>query len=190
MAAQWRPLITGTLKWDPALGTLAVGMCAELRRTILAPDVAAYAALLGDCNPLHLDAAFAAGTPFKRPIAHGMLSAGLIPTIFGATIPAAVYVSQTLSFRRPVYVGDAVTARVTVTGVRLVPVRGGGGGGGGSGSGSGSGSGAQQQQQQQPLGTGATVVLLDATGTAALEGESVCLLPPLPAAAAGGGQLR
>jgi 3-hydroxybutyryl-CoA dehydratase len=173
MAAQWRPLITGTLKWDPALGTLAVGMCAELRRTILAPDVAAYAALLGDCNPLHLDAAFAARTPFKRPIAHGMLSAGLIPTIFGATIPAAVYVSQTLSFRRPVYVGDAVTARVTVTGVRLVPVRG--------------GSGAQQQ----PLVTCATVVLLDATGKAALEGESVCLLPPLPAGAAGaGGQLR
>jgi 3-hydroxybutyryl-CoA dehydratase len=176
-AAQWRPLITGTLKWDPALGTLAVGMCAELRRTILAPDVAAYAALLGDCNPLHLDAAFAARTPFKRPIAHGMLSAGLIPTIFGATIPAAVYVSQTLSFRRPVYVGDAVTARVTVTGVRLVPVRGSGGSG---------------AQQQQPLVTCATVVLLDATGKAALEGESVCLLPPLPAGAAGegAGQLR
>jgi 3-hydroxybutyryl-CoA dehydratase len=157
-------------------------MCAELRRTLLAPDVAAYAALLGDTNPLHLDAAFAARTPFKRPIAHGMLSAGLIPTIFGATIPAAVYVSQTLSFRRPVYVGDAVTARVTVTGVRLVPVRG--------GSSSGSGSGAQQQQQ--PLVTCATVVLLDATGKAALEGVSVCLLPPLPAGAAGegAGQLR
>jgi 3-hydroxybutyryl-CoA dehydratase len=173
--ASWKPLITGTLKWDPALGTLTVGMCAELRRTLLAPDVAAYAALLGDTNPLHLDAAFAARTPFGRPIAHGMLSAGLIPTIFGATIPAAVYVSQTLSFRRPVYVGDAVTARVTVTGVRLLPVRG--------GSSSGSGSGAQQQQQQ-PLVTCATVVLLDASGKAALEGESVCLLPPLPAAAA------
>ena len=159
----WRPVITGTLKFDPALGTLAVGMRAELQRTILAPDVAAYAALLGDTNPLHLDAAFAARTPFQRPIAHGMLSAGLIPTIFGATIPAAVYVSQTLSFKRPVFVGDAVTARVTVTAVRLVPARGGAPAG-----------------AQQPLVTCSTQVLLDASGKVALEGESVCLLPPLP----------
>jgi 3-hydroxybutyryl-CoA dehydratase len=165
----WRPVITGTLKFDPALGTLAVGMRAELQRTILASDVAAYAALLGDTNQLHLDAAFAARTPFKRPIAHGMLSAGLIPTIFGATIPAAVYVSQTLSFKRPVFVGDAVTARVTVTAVRLVPARGGGAAGGGA---------------QQPLVTCSTQVLLDASGKVALEGESVCLLPPLPPAAA------
>ncbi len=157
----WRPVITGTLRWDPAVGTLAVGMWAELKKTMLAADVAAYAALLGDTNPLHLDAAFAATTQFRRPIAHGMLSAGLIPTIFGASIPSAVYVSQTLQFKRPVFVGDAVTARITVKGVRLTPLRGGGG-------------------ALQPLVTCETLVLLDGSGKAALEGESVCLLPPMP----------
>ena len=166
MAAPWRPLITGTLKWDAAVGTLAVGMFAELRKTVLPADVAAYAALLGDTNPLHLDAAFAAGTQFKRPIAHGMLSAGLIPTIFGATIPSCVYVSQTLHFRRPVFVGDAVTARIAVAAVRLVPARGGAAG------------------AQQPLVTCTTVVTLDGTGKVALDGESVCMLPPLPRALA------
>ena len=156
----FRPLIRGTLRWDPKVGTLALGMWAEMRKTITRADVAAYAALLGDTNPLHLDAAFAATTQFKRPIAHGMLSAGLIPTVFGAIIPSSVYVSQTLHFRRPVFVGDTVIARIRVTGVKTTPVRGGGG-------------------AQQPLVTCETLVLLDDTGKTALEGESVCLLPPL-----------
>ena len=155
----WRPLITGTLRWDPAIGTLSVGMWAALTRTVTPAEVAAYAALLGDTNPLHLDAAFAANTQFKLPIAHGMLSAGLIPTIFGATIPSSVYVSQTLNFKRPVFVGDTVTARITVTGVRDVPVRGSPG-------------------LVQALVTCDTSVLLDGTGKVALQGESVCMLPP------------
>jgi 3-hydroxybutyryl-CoA dehydratase len=163
-------LITGTLRFC-ALKGVSPGMFAEVRRVVTAADVAAYAALLGDANPLHLDAAFAARTAWGRPIAHGMLTAGLFPTLFGATIAASVYVSQTLRFRRPVYVGDTVVARVTVRSVRT---RGGGGGGGGGG-------GARQQ-----LATCDTVATLEACGRVAVDGEAVCLMPPLAEEADGG----
>ena len=153
-----RPLITGTLRWDPALGTLPIGAWAELRRAVTPEDVAAYSALLGDDNPLHLDAAFAATTQFKRPIAHGMFSVGLIPTIFGATIPASVYVSQSLKFARPVYVGDTVVARVVVREVRM----------------------AQRGGGTFPFVTCDTSVRVEASGKAAVEGEAVVMLPALP----------
>jgi 3-hydroxybutyryl-CoA dehydratase len=143
--------IIGTLKFHPRLG-VSMGMYAELKRVISATDVSTYSALLGDTNPLHLDAAFAATTRWGRPIAHGMISAGLFPTLFGASIPACVYVSQTLRFRRPVYVGDAVIARVTVRDVRL---RG----------------GAQ-------MATCETIATLEASGAVVVDGEAVVLLPP------------
>jgi len=182
-------LITGSLRFCARAG-VTPGMFAEVRRVVTAADVAAYAALLGDANPLHLDADFAARTAWGRPIAHGMLTAGLFPTLFGATISGSVYVSQTLRFRRPVYVGDTVVARVTVRSVRT---RGGGGGGGGgsggsgggggsSGGGSGGGGGARQQ-----LATCDTVATLEACGRVAVDGEAVCLMPPLAAEGDQGG---
>lgn len=96
---------------------LAVGMSAELTRTVEESDVRAFAAVTGDDNPVHLDAAYAATTPFKERIAHGMLSAGYISALLGTRLPGpgAIYVSQTLSFRRPVKLGAVVLARVEVT---------------------------------------------------------------------------
>jgi 3-hydroxybutyryl-CoA dehydratase len=154
-----RPLITGTLRWDPAVGTVPIGAWAELRRVVTSADVASYAALLGDDNPLHLDAAFAATTHFKRPIAHGMFSTGLIPTIFGATIPASVYVSQTFRFLRPVYVGDAIVARIEVTGVTNKAVG--------------------RTGARHPFLTCQTSILLEATGKVAVEGQAETMLPAL-----------
>jgi 3-hydroxybutyryl-CoA dehydratase len=101
------------------LEDLEVGQSAELTRTVADGDLAAFAAVTGDDNPLHLDEAYAAATPFKGRIAHGMLSAGYISAVLGTRLPGpgAIYVSQTLSFRRPVRIGDAVTARATVTAI-------------------------------------------------------------------------
>jgi acyl dehydratase len=62
----------------------------ELRKRITAADVQTFAALLGDNNPVHLDAAYAARTRFKRPISHGMIPASMISTIFGAMVPGAI----------------------------------------------------------------------------------------------------
>ena len=96
---------------------LAVGQAAELTRTVSAADLDAFAAVTGDDNPLHLDETYAAATPFSGRIAHGMLAAGYISAVIGTARPGpgGVYVSQTLRFRRPVRIGDAVTARVEIT---------------------------------------------------------------------------
>src|SRR5580692_460767 len=101
------------------LDELTVGQNAELTRTVAEGDLAAFAAVTGDNNPIHLDEAYAAATPFKGRIAHGMLSAGYISAVLGTTLPGpgAIYVSQTLSFRRPVRIGDEVTAEVKVTAI-------------------------------------------------------------------------
>lgn len=101
------------------LEDLEVGQQAELTRQVSEADIAAFAAVSGDDNPLHLDHAFAETTPFKGRIAHGMLSAACISAVLGTRLPGpgAVYVSQSLRFKRPVRIGDTLTARATVEAV-------------------------------------------------------------------------
>lgn len=69
-------------------------------------DVEAFAQVTGDTNPLHLDAGFAATTPFKRPIIHGMLGACVFTKVLGTEYPGSgsVYLKQTLEFLRPMFV--------------------------------------------------------------------------------------
>ena len=69
-------------------------------------DVIAFAKVSGDDNPLHLDPDFAANTPFKRPIIHGMLGATVFTKILGTQWPGAgsVYMKQTIEFLRPMFV--------------------------------------------------------------------------------------
>ena len=75
-----------------------------------------FAGVTGDTNPVHLDQEFAESTMFKGRIAHGMLSAGFVSTVFGTKLPGpgAIYLSQTLNFKAPVRIGDRVTAVCTV----------------------------------------------------------------------------
>jgi 3-hydroxybutyryl-CoA dehydratase len=79
-------------------------------------DIVAFADISGDRNPVHLDPEYAATTIFKERIAHGMLSAAYISAVFGMKLPGpgAIYISQTLSFKAPVRIGDTVVAAVKV----------------------------------------------------------------------------
>jgi len=88
-----------------------------LTRTIGEADVAAYARISGDENPIHLDETYAQGTRFGGRIVHGMLIAGLISAVLGNKLPGpgAIYLSQILRFTAPVRVGETVTVRVRVT---------------------------------------------------------------------------
>lgn len=101
------------------LEDLSIGQSARLVRRVTAADVEAFAAVTGDDNPIHLDEAYAKATPFGGRIAHGMLSASYISAVLGTRLPGpgAIYVSQTLNFRRPVRVGDEVAADATVTAI-------------------------------------------------------------------------
>lgn len=99
---------------------LKVGDTASQSRKITDADIHGFAALSGDHNPVHLDDAFAATTRFGKCVAHGMLTASLISAVLGNDLPGtgSIFLSQTLRFLRPVYSGDTVTARVTVTKIR------------------------------------------------------------------------
>ena len=138
-----------------AFEDLAVGMEASYTRTVTAEDVILFADVTGDRNPVHLDADYAAGTLFKGTIAHGMLTAGYISTVFGMELPGpgAIYVSQTLNFRGPVRVGDHVVAKVRV--MELYP--------------------AKRRARFD--------CLCQVAGKAVLEGEAVLMVPGRPEAA-------
>lgn len=105
-----------TMRFDE----LSEGMSATYIRTVTEDDVATFAAVSGDDNPVHLDDEFAARSPFGGRIAHGMLTASYISTVIGTRLPGAgtVYLSQSLRFTAPVRIGDRVETRVTITGLK------------------------------------------------------------------------
>ena len=109
----------GALAVNAELDSLRVGQTASYTKTIEMADVEAFAALSGDNNPLHLDPAAAAAGPFKRPVAHGMLTAALISTVLGTKLPGpgCIYLGQTLKFRAPVFPGDEVEAEAEIAAV-------------------------------------------------------------------------
>jgi acyl dehydratase len=96
---------------------IAIGDQASLQRTLTTADIQLFAALSGDANPTHLDAEFAASTPFRDVVAHGMWAASLISAVLGTRLPGpgTTYLSQTLEFLAPVHVGDMLTVTVRVT---------------------------------------------------------------------------
>jgi len=104
--------MTTALATDPyAVGT-------TFSRALVVDDhlVRAFADLSGDHNPIHLDAAIAATSRFGQRIAHGAILSALISRILGMDMPGigTVYLSQTCNYRLPVYIGDTVTAEVTI----------------------------------------------------------------------------
>ena len=102
---------------------LSIGMSAEARRSVSEADVAAFAAVSGDHNPVHVDEVYAAASPFRARIAHGALIASFVSALMAAELPGpgAIYVSQTTNFRRPVKLGDEVTTKVSIA--ALDPVK-------------------------------------------------------------------
>ncbi len=106
---------------NAVIDNIAVGMVASCSKTIREADVITFAKLSGDTNPVHLSDEYASGTRFKKRIAHGLISAGLFSALFGTELPGTgcVYVSQTLNFKRPVYIDDMVVAEVKVTSVDM-----------------------------------------------------------------------
>ncbi|MDJ0944791.1 MAG: MaoC family dehydratase [Kiloniellales bacterium] len=85
-------------------------------KTVKSSDVVGFAEITGDRNPIHLSEHFAAKTPFKGRIAHGLYTASLISAVIGTRLPGpgAIYISQTLRFLAPVKIGDTVDAIVEV----------------------------------------------------------------------------
>ncbi|MFO1217867.1 MAG: bifunctional enoyl-CoA hydratase/phosphate acetyltransferase [Burkholderiaceae bacterium] len=95
---------------------LAPGDSASLVRTVSQRDIQLFAAVSGDVNPAHVDAAYARSSRFHGIIAHGMLGGALISTVLGTRLPGpgTIYLGQTLHFAKPVHIGDTLTVTVEV----------------------------------------------------------------------------
>lgn len=98
-----------------------IGQTAKFSKAVSDSDIQLFAQITGDNNPVHLDAAYAADSIFGQRIAHGMFTASLISTVLGTLLPGygSIYLSQTVSFKKPVYIADTIDAIVTITG--LIP---------------------------------------------------------------------
>jgi acyl dehydratase len=106
-----RPAPSGD-PWSPP----AVGATARLTRTFTADDVARYAELTGDHNPLHFDEAYARATRAGRLIVHGGLTTGLFNALVAEQLPGpgSVFLAQQWDYPAAVGIGELVTAEVEV----------------------------------------------------------------------------
>jgi len=83
--------------------------------------VRAFAALSGDCNPIHLDDEVAKKSKFGQRIAHGAILFGIVSKVLGMDMPGlgTVYLGQTCSFKLPVFIGDKVKLEAKI--IELLP---------------------------------------------------------------------
>lgn len=97
-----------------------IGQKATFSKKISEQDVATFAEIIGDKNPLHLDENYARGTRFGQRIAHGAFTMGLISAALGMELPGpgTVYLSQNIKFLKPVFLDDTITATVEITAAR------------------------------------------------------------------------
>jgi 3-hydroxybutyryl-CoA dehydratase len=100
-------------------GTLAAGLAvgdrAVYSRTFTEADVALFGGLTADGNPYHFDAEFARRARFGRPVVHGLLVGSMVTHIGGQW--AWLADGMSFEFVAPVFVGDTVTAEVTIAAV-------------------------------------------------------------------------
>jgi acyl dehydratase len=95
---------------------LSVGQRARRSQTVTMRHLELYAEITGDRNPLHFDAEFAARTRFGRLVAQGGITAGMLNALVAMDMPGpgTVFMSQSLKYLAPAYVGDTLTAEAEV----------------------------------------------------------------------------
>jgi acyl dehydratase len=91
----------------------------SLGRTVTQTDIVNFAGLSGDFNPIHLDHEFAKTTPFRRPIAHGLLVFSIASGL-GISCPPmrtlAILTIKEWHFKAPIFIGDTIRVRSIVLG--------------------------------------------------------------------------
>jgi acyl dehydratase len=100
----------------PEYEEVEIGDEVELTRTVTEEDVRRFAEISGDQNLIHTDKEFAGKTRFKKPISHGMFTASLFSNLIGNVLPGngSLYLTQDLNFKKPVFIGDTIRAKLTV----------------------------------------------------------------------------
>jgi 3-hydroxybutyryl-CoA dehydratase len=99
---------------EAVIGDFEINMTSSYIRIIEEEDIVQFASVTEDNNPVHVSREYAAGSIFKQQVAHGMLTASFFSKIFGTQFPGpgCIYLSQSLFFKAPVFIGDTVKASV------------------------------------------------------------------------------
>ena len=86
--------------------SLVIGQEAQLERRVSQEDIAAFARLSGDENPLHV----------VQGVAHGMYLGALVSALIGMQLPgeSALLVKESLEFKKSVRAGDTVVVHGTL----------------------------------------------------------------------------
>ncbi|MCI0455901.1 MAG: MaoC family dehydratase N-terminal domain-containing protein [Gemmataceae bacterium] len=86
-------------------------------RTVTETDIVNFAGLSGDFNPIHMDHEFARTTPYRQPVAHGLLvlslSSGLCVQLPPMRTLAFLSIREWI-FHGPVFIGDTIRVRSKV----------------------------------------------------------------------------
>ncbi len=96
-----------------------IGDTADFAKTVSEFDIYGFAGIVGDFYGVHIDEEYAKTTRFEKRIAQGCLSVGFLSTVMGhmaakAPSPGAVSYRYDITFDAPVFIGDTVTARLTL----------------------------------------------------------------------------
>ncbi len=97
---------------------VGIGYKTSHTKTITEADVASFASVSGDFNPVHVDEEFARKTMFQGRIAHGILSVALISAAVAKLPGLCIIMSHSSRFLKPVRIGDTITATAEVIGMR------------------------------------------------------------------------
>lgn len=101
--------------------SIQIGDTARTVRVFTADDVASFAHISGDYNPLHMNDSYASQTRFAGRIVHGALLGSLFSYLIGMELPGekCLYLDQTLSFKKPVYLDEEVEASIEVEAISV-----------------------------------------------------------------------
>ena len=99
------------------LDQLAVGQSESFTVTVTEEMMEAFYRLTGDDSPIHRSAEYAAGRGYPGRVVYGMLGASFFSTLAGVYLPGehCLLHGVEAKFARPVFIGDTLTVKGTVT---------------------------------------------------------------------------
>lgn len=98
---------------------MTIGDKATLTKKFTEDEVKIFAEISLDSNPIHIDELYASNSIFKNRIVHGFLVGSLISATIANKLPGngSVYISQTMNFKKPVYLDEEIMCIVEITNI-------------------------------------------------------------------------
>lgn len=102
-----------------ALSDVPKWMAVEESFTVSEEDMETFGRISGDLNPLHTDDSYARANGFQGRVVYGAFLLARLSRLIGMLLPGrnVMWVYNDIQFKKPVYVGDAVTIKAAVKNV-------------------------------------------------------------------------